>query len=90
MFEDPNHSLWSVLATTTSDRLAANLETLSQVCRTVEFSHSRGIIHRDIKPENVTVGTYGEVYLVDWGVATTKRSPIPRRSRGRSPAISGS
>ena len=63
------HPLWAVL-TANADRLAANLAILTQVCRTVEFAHSRGIIHRDIKPENVMVGSYGEVYLVDWGIAT--------------------
>src|SRR5262249_11377523 len=47
------------------------LEILMQVCLTVEFAHSRGVIHRDIKPENIMVGGFGEVYLLDWGIATT-------------------
>jgi eukaryotic-like serine/threonine-protein kinase len=55
----------------TGDRLVTILEALMQVCRTCEFAHSRGILHRDIKPENIMVGGFGEVYLLDWGIATT-------------------
>ena len=54
----------------TGERLVAALEALMQVCRTCEFAHSRGVLHRDIKPENIMVGGFGEVYLLDWGIAT--------------------
>src|SRR5256885_2186197 len=63
----PDHASWKGRS---DDRLVASVEIWSQVCLTVEFAHSRDVIHRDIKPENVMVGGFGEVYLLDWGIAT--------------------
>ena len=79
------HPLWSIL-TANVDRLAANLGILTHVCRTIEFAHSRGILHRDIKPENVMVGSYGEVYLVDWGIATPLEGPSTTEGIAGTPA----
>lgn len=49
--------------------LARDLDVLVDVCHALHFAHDRGVIHRDIKPGNVMVGRFGEVYLVDWGIA---------------------
>jgi eukaryotic-like serine/threonine-protein kinase len=46
-----------------------HLQVLIQVSNAVSFAHSRGILHRDLKPENVMIGEFGEVYLLDWGLA---------------------
>ena len=48
------------------------LSILDQICNGLRYAHEHNIIHRDIKPENIIVGSYGEVYLVDWGIALDK------------------
>jgi serine/threonine-protein kinase len=50
--------------------LDAHLRILMQVCNALHFAHQRGVVHRDVKPDNVMVGAFGEVCLLDWGVAT--------------------
>ena len=49
--------------------LQRHLRILQQVATAIDFAHSRGILHRDIKPDNVMIGSFGEVYVVDWGIA---------------------
>jgi len=51
--------------------LDENLEVLLRVCDAVAFAHARGIIHRDLKPDNVMLGDFGEVVVMDWGLAAS-------------------
>lgn len=51
------------------------IEVLVQVGQAVAFAHSRGVIHRDLKPANVLVGEFGEVMILDWGLAKIMNEP---------------
>ncbi|HEX7603190.1 MAG TPA: serine/threonine-protein kinase [Polyangiaceae bacterium] len=56
----------------------ARVELFMGLLRALQFAHARGFVHRDIKPANVMVGKFGEVVLMDWGVAkATKSAPAP-------------
>ena len=48
-----------------------NIEILLRVCDAVAFSHAKGVVHRDLKPHNIMLGDYGEVFVMDWGVAVS-------------------
>lgn len=54
---------------TAKSSLNERLRIFLRVCETVAFAHERGFVHRDLKPENVMVGSFGEVFLMDWGIA---------------------
>ncbi|MCA9541007.1 MAG: serine/threonine protein kinase, partial [Myxococcales bacterium] len=45
------------------------IETLLRVCEAMAYAHREGIVHRDLKPQNVMVGAFGEVQVMDWGLA---------------------
>ncbi|HEX3757245.1 MAG TPA: serine/threonine-protein kinase [Kofleriaceae bacterium] len=55
----------------TRDRIGQQqiLRAFVDVCLAIELAHVRGIVHRDLKPDNILLGDFGEVYILDWGVA---------------------
>jgi serine/threonine-protein kinase len=67
-----------------TERLEEGLEIFAKVCDAVAYAHHRGVIHRDIKPGNVMVAGFGQVYLMDWGLA---RLSIRRPASGSAAAM---
>lgn len=54
---------------------ARRIQLTVRVCEALEYAHSQGWLHRDVKPENIMVGRFGEVYLMDWGLAKRTSGP---------------
>lgn len=81
---------WAELLADPTHDLRRHLSILEQVANAVELAGSRGIVHRDLKPSNVMVGAFGEVYVLDWGIAVSLhedpdgRLPLARDVRGVS------
>ncbi len=55
--------------------LNEKLRVFQRVCEALAFAHAQNVIHRDVKPENIMIGAYGEVLLMDWGLAKLRGAP---------------
>ncbi|HKO04720.1 MAG TPA: serine/threonine-protein kinase [Candidatus Acidoferrales bacterium] len=64
------------------------LRIFQKICDAVAFAHSRGVLHRDLKPENIMVGPFGEVLVMDWGVAKILRE-APGGAAAPDPLLAG-
>jgi serine/threonine-protein kinase len=55
---------------------AQRLQMIMQMAEAVAFAHQHGVLHRDLKPANIMVGPYGEITIMDWGLAKRRRAPL--------------
>ena len=69
--------------------MRAILAAFARVCSAVHYAHAGGVIHRDLKPDNIMVGDFGQVYVLDWGVAKITGEPDPE-PEGDEPETSAS
>ncbi len=77
---DPRRTLGS------PERIEDALEVFVKVCDAIAYAHFRGVIHRDIKPENIMVASFGQVYVMDWGLARLSKSRPASGSRSQMEA----
>ena len=66
------------------------LRTFQKICEAVSFAHAHGVLHRDLKPQNIMVGPFGEVLVMDWGLAKVQHAESVEISSGSSEGGSSS
>jgi serine/threonine protein kinase len=69
------------------ESLQASLGIFLKVCDALAFAHSLGVLHCDLKPANIMLGSFGEVYLMDWGLALLKSSNVAVQRTPQSPVL---
>jgi serine/threonine protein kinase len=74
------------------DKLIEDVESIQdrlrlflRICEAVAFAHARGVLHRDLKPANIMVGPFGEVLVMDWGLAKILRTETPSSDSSADP-----
>jgi serine/threonine protein kinase/formylglycine-generating enzyme required for sulfatase activity len=65
------------------------IDSFQRVCTAVGFAHGKGVLHRDLKPDNIMIAQFGQVYVLDWGLARVLRTPGSDRRTGRAAIIQG-
>ena len=75
------------LATRTDRDILNLIQIMLKVCDAVSFAHSKGVLHRDLKPDNIMIGKYGQVYLMDWGIAHVKQNGNSAASGTDTPEV---
>ena len=95
----PDGRVFTVMMLVRGERLDAcaarlplpdRLRLFDRVCDTMSFAHARGVIHRDLKPANIMIGPFGQVLVLDWGLARPGDRPGARPGSDPSAAQSGS
>ena len=82
LIDEPDHARWIELG---GDRLGFYVLVIRRLCDALALAASRGVVHRDIKPENVMIGRFGEVYLLDWGIAIAAGQALPNDAIAGTP-----
>lgn len=70
-------TLKELLRSSQGDTIPTLMRVFLSICQGMAYAHARGILHRDLKPENVMVGKFGEVFILDWGLAIAENKEKP-------------